>query len=97
MKKINLEIVLVVLTLGVFSAFAIPKVIENVEIARVEASRLAAKAYYDQYLEKCEIEKLKSGEVIYYNDGHQYWVVNSDGVVLPDNEKNEKTPLTCSN
>ena len=83
--------------LGLFLGFAIPKVIEGVEIARVEASRLAAKAYYDEYLEKCEIENLKVGEVIYYNDGHQYWVINSEGIVLPDEEKNEMTPLTCSN
>lgn len=73
--------------------FALPTMITNVKKARVNASYLGAKAYYEEYLSYNHLDSLDEGKFIYYNDGHLYWVIDSEGNIAPDENNHEKTPL----
>ena len=69
----------------------IPSIITNVKKARTDASYLAAKAYYEEYLAYYQLENLEEGDVVYYNDGHQYWVIDYQGNIKVDEDKNPMT------
>ena len=89
-KKI-FEIVFVLIVGLTILGICIPSIITNVKKARIDASYLAAKAYYEEYLSYYQIEHLEEGQVIYYNDGHQYWLIDSQGNILVDEDKNPMT------
>lgn len=91
LKIIEFSVVIVFASL--FIGFSIPTIINNVNKARTNASYLGAKAYYEEYLLLNKLEKLEEGQVIYYNDGHLYWMIDDDGNISEDPSHNEKTPL----
>ncbi len=94
MKRIKwIEAIIVVSAVALLAGFCIPTILTNVGKARVTASYLAAKAYYEEYLSFNNIDNLEEGEVIYYNDGHLFWVIDDQGNIIEDTQKNEKTPL----
>ncbi len=92
-KKKWIEAALVASAVALLAGFCIPTILTNVGKARVTASYLAAKAYYEEYLSFNNVDNLGEGEVIYYNDGHLFWVIDDHGNISEDTQKNEKTPL----
>lgn len=74
-------------------SIGIPSVISNIEKSKYEASYLEAKSFYEEYLEVNDLTSLEDGTYLYYNDGHLYWVIDSNGNIQEDLDKNPMTPL----
>lgn len=68
--------------------------VSNIKNAQETASRLAARAYLDEYKSMCANVEVQYP--FYYNDGHLYWVIDEEGNITPDEEHHEITPQTCN-
>lgn len=92
-QKRILEFSFAGLFLIILLSIGIPSLINNVKQARIEASYLEAKAFYEEYLNTFNLDSLEEGQFIFYNDGHLYWKINDQGEIFEDPDHNEKTEM----